>query len=174
MKSSKKKYSLNYEGSVYTVAELSRKLGIPADRIYCRIRRGITDVEQLIAPPDPKKAHTKRSIEERIPKNPIQYGYPCCYLSRNPSKRAANYRDRDYNSYLMRTYGITMEDVDRMLSEQEHKCAVCLSDFTETPCVDHCHTNKHVRGLLCNKCNQALGLLGDSTDNLIRAIKYLE
>lgn len=40
--------------------------------------------------------------------------------------------------------------------------------------IDHCHTNGHVRGLLCQKCNSALGLLQDDINILTNAINYLK
>lgn len=39
--------------------------------------------------------------------------------------------------------------------------------------VDHCHETGQVRGLLCNLCNQALGLFKDSPELLARATAYL-
>lgn len=40
--------------------------------------------------------------------------------------------------------------------------------------VDHCHTTGKVRGLLCNNCNTALGLVDDKIEVLKRMIKYLK
>ena len=40
--------------------------------------------------------------------------------------------------------------------------------------VDHCHTTNKVRGIICEKCNQTLGLMDDSVEFLIKAAQYLE
>jgi len=73
---------------------------------------------------------------------------------------------------LQKAYGITLEDYENMKHKQDHKCLIC---FTEPKIlyVDHCHTNKHVRGLLCPKCNLLLGHAKDSVDILQQAINYL-
>lgn len=39
--------------------------------------------------------------------------------------------------------------------------------------IDHCHESGKFRGLLCGKCNTALGLFGDDPKLLTLAIKYL-
>ena len=39
--------------------------------------------------------------------------------------------------------------------------------------VDHCHNTGKVRQLLCNKCNQALGLLNDNESLLLKAARYI-
>lgn len=40
--------------------------------------------------------------------------------------------------------------------------------------VDHCHTTEIIRGLLCNKCNPAIGLLRDMPSRLTKAAKYCQ
>lgn len=40
--------------------------------------------------------------------------------------------------------------------------------------VDHDHQTGKIRGLLCNNCNRAIGLLKDSSDILYKAAKYIE
>lgn len=38
---------------------------------------------------------------------------------------------------------------------------------------DHCHASDTYRGMLCHRCNIALGLMRDNTDILRNAIRYL-
>ena len=64
-------------------------------------------------------------------------------------------------------YGITIEDYDRMLQEQNGKCKLCNKEEhvrgtspdkkPKRLAVDHCHTTGKVRGLLCHNCNVMLG-----------------
>lgn len=39
--------------------------------------------------------------------------------------------------------------------------------------VDHCHETDAVRGLLCSKCNFAIGLLDDNPEYATKAAEYL-
>mgnify|MGYP003152440700 CR=1 FL=1 len=79
-------------------------------------------------------------------------------------------------------YGISSAEYDTMLEEQDNKCKICLTSFTDitlkdgkTPVrIDHCHTTNQVRGLLCNLCNTGLGFFKDNTETLTNAIVYLE
>lgn len=92
-------------------------------------------------------------------------------------------RDNSLNWALKNTYGISREEYDRMMTEQDGRCAICGLDEPNSHgrtgtkfrlSVDHCHDTGRVRGLLCQKCNRAVGLLGDDIDLLKKAIDYLE
>jgi hypothetical protein len=77
---------------------------------------------------------------------------------------------------LHKRYNITSVDKKKLYEEQDGKCKICLTAITykgQATHIDHSHTTNEVRGILCNKCNQALGLFHDDTDNLNRAITYL-
>lgn len=84
-----------------------------------------------------------------------------------------------YKAFIKRTYGITYEDYTKMLEEQHFGCAICKSSINNNSrtsgklFVDHCHDSKEVRGLLCSKCNHALGLFNDDVNLLANAISYL-
>lgn len=68
-------------------------------------------------------------------------------------------------------YGLSPEDFEAMHRRQGGRCAICASEGQLV--VDHCHTTEAIRGLLCNKCNTALGLFRDDPANLIAAAAYL-
>jgi hypothetical protein len=76
---------------------------------------------------------------------------------------------------LRKRYGITPEMYDQILAQQGGGCAVCgaARDGDELP-VDHDHVTGAVRGILCHRCNLAIGSLGDDIDLLKKAIYYLQ
>ena len=102
-------------------------------------------------------------------------------------ERVANRSVNTYRSWVRRLkkHGLTPEDYDRMLAEQNGGCAICgsadagragggKSDGGESSfAVDHCHATGIVRGLLCHQCNLALGLLGDDPERAAAASRYL-
>lgn len=45
-----------------------------------------------------------------------------------------------------------------LLQRQGNRCALCGRP-PKTPCLDHCHTNGWIRGVLCSGCNAMLGKL---------------
>lgn len=83
-----------------------------------------------------------------------------------------------HRSKLKTKYGITPEQYDEMLKAQDGCCAICRSPTPgirgQSFCVDHDHTTGRIRGLLCGKCNRALGFFGDSINILTEAIQYLK
>lgn len=96
------------------------------------------------------------------------------YDQANKDKVATRLRDR----HLKRRYGLSQEDYDLILAEQNGRCAICGS---EDPFdrwgkfhVDHDHLTGYVRGLLCSNCNIGLGQFKDNPMMLKQAIQYLE
>jgi hypothetical protein len=77
---------------------------------------------------------------------------------------------------LRRRYGMTVEQFETLFVLQGNRCAICHVDKPTTKkgwVVDHDHVTGKVRGILCGKCNSAIGYLGDSPALLNRAAKYL-
>lgn len=98
----------------------------------------------------------------------------------NANRRARYHKDKaefykkNRRSILKRRFGLTEIAYETMLKDQDYCCALC---FKEDPqrnlSVDHDHITGQVRGLLCNKCNRALGLFSDNREILQRAVDYL-
>jgi hypothetical protein len=70
-------------------------------------------------------------------------------------------------------YGLTLEDYKVILEAQNGVCAICSKVPEGNLHIDHNHTTKEVRGLLCGKCNRAIGLLNDDVSLFSKAITYL-
>jgi hypothetical protein len=71
------------------------------------------------------------------------------------------------------SYGITVAEIEAMAVAQGGACAICGIVEVRSLCVDHDHETGRVRGLLCHKCNLALGLLCDDAALALRAASYL-
>lgn len=79
----------------------------------------------------------------------------------------------------LKAYGLSLKDYNDLLEEQEYKCKICQSKDPRGQSkegrfyVDHNHKTGKVRGLLCNDCNTAIGLLKDDPLILKTALEYL-
>lgn len=73
-------------------------------------------------------------------------------------------------------YGITSEQYDTLLVNQQNKCQMCQTsqeNLKRTLSVDHDHKTGKIRGLLCGACNLILGLAKDNSKVLQAGIEYL-
>jgi hypothetical protein len=101
--------------------------------------------------------------------------YEAEYRKANPERRRATeakYRERNRDAITARRHSIDVRDYVATKEKQGLKCEICH----KTPkrlCVDHDHENGRFRGLLCSKCNSAIGLLGEDTRAIERALWYL-
>jgi hypothetical protein len=140
-------------------------------RSQCKICNNISSREWALANPEKAAAARKKNYA----KNPkAAMAAQKRWQKRNPEQWAAIQR----NNKLRRTYGITLEDYDRMFEEQQGRCGICSSEEnnsknTEHFYVDHCHATGIVRGLLCSGCNTGLGNFKDNEESLQAAIAYL-
>lgn len=70
-------------------------------------------------------------------------------------------------------YGLSVEKLKNMLEESDGICEICKREPHRWLVVDHCHKTLKIRGLICERCNTALGLLQDNVDWLENAKQYL-
>lgn len=81
----------------------------------------------------------------------------------------------------LKRYGITVHRYEEMLAAQNGGCTICgkrnvrhSHGTNRQPLVfDHCHKTGRFRGLLCQRCNRAIGLFGDSVETIEAALTYL-
>jgi len=80
------------------------------------------------------------------------------------------------NLRLKRVYGISLEDYEIKLSEQNGVCDICKKACTtgKRLAVDHDHESLKVRGLLCTNCNKGLGHFKESPEIILNALEYLK
>lgn len=83
---------------------------------------------------------------------------------------------KDSKPHLKKVYGITLEEYNELVNRQDGRCAGCkkTQEQLDHPLhVDHCHSTGNIRGLLCRKCNSALGYVEDSVETLENLKNYL-
>lgn len=101
-----------------------------------------------------------------------------CTLCDTPIAHEAYYRPSGVCSEkcaakakIIREYGIEVWEYRDMYDSQNGACLICQN---KDVVIDHCHYSKMVRGLICNNCNMAIGLMGDDPYRLRKAAAYIE
>ena len=86
---------------------------------------------------------------------------------------------RHVRAMNLKKYGLTPEQYEDMHERQNGQCASCGEPERGRNqygplrlAVDHDHATGVVRGLLCMRCNRALGMLGDSAITIQRLLSY--
>jgi Recombination endonuclease VII len=83
----------------------------------------------------------------------------------------------------LKKHGLTLEDYERMWSEQDGRCAnsgcrvfipLEMPDYRHALQVDHNHKTGQIRGLLCPGCNLGAGCMDDNPERLRGLALYLE
>lgn len=113
----------------------------------------------------------------------------CDFYANRAAQDGLNYSciictKNDYQKYILmrkkgdlrRKYGMTYEDFIGMKIKQNGGCAICgdVESGNNLLVVDHVHSTGIVRGLLCSRCNQGLGLLRENSNILLAAMRYID
>ena len=122
---------------------------------------------RYVANPEP----SKRRVREWQQANPERVAE-----TRRRRRERPEVKLREREDHLRRKYGITQADYEALLAKQRGGCAICgrKPSGKISLHVDHEHGTGRIRGLLSFRCNNALGDLGDSVQQLRKAIAYLE
>jgi len=100
--------------------------------------------------------------------------YVCSY-----KRKKKNYKpEANWEYEIKKKFNVSADWYYNRLNEQKNRCAICKVHIDNIKrnhfCIDHCHSNGLVRGLLCMDCNTSLGKFKDDVSILNNAIAYLE
>jgi len=118
-------------------------------------------------------------------------------LSNTGKKRSIEQREADslrkirysgttpFDRYLQKRYPngkgfripFTETDYNLMLTEQKDSCVLCSTTTNQNGRkldVDHDHTTGKIRGLLCNRCNFAIGIIKEDANTAYNLYLYLK
>lgn len=116
--------------------------------------------------------------EFRVKRDGYYHSYcrDCCavfqakWRKANPGKISKINRKQTLKKYG----GMTETEYETLLKSQNGGCAICnKKPENKHLAVDHCHKTGKVRGILCAQCNNAIGVLGDNLEGIMKAASYL-
>lgn len=124
------------------------------------------------------KQTNPQSLDSFFKNTASKSGYKSqCKKCHNLSRESEEGKNYNINAHLIKNYGITLEQKKDMLKQQNSCCAnlKCLKllNMDKSTHVDHNHQTLQVRGILCDGCNRALGLLKDDVNRIMGLAEYL-
>jgi hypothetical protein len=118
----------------------------------------------------------KRKWQQENPEKRVEYSRrQHARYEADPEKYRAYFRNRR----IKREYDLTEAEYAAWVVKQGGRCGICGKEPSgqwhgdRMLNVDHDHETGAVRGLLCNRCNRALGLVGDTEEAVQKLMDYL-
>lgn len=84
---------------------------------------------------------------------------------------------KDFRRNLRKKFNMSEAEYFTKYEQQNNGCAICKKPKSTSGrflAVDHNHKTLEIRGLLCNECNTALGLLNENPDLMQNMIDYIK
>ena len=129
---------------------------------------------------DCKTCHTQRAKDWYANNRERSIAYVKRWQQENKERVNASRRKRNAarkreirEDHLRRVFGITQAEYEAMLAAQGGGCAICGDEPAEGQSLHVDHLGDRVRGILCVRCNNALGQLKERVDLADRAADYL-
>ena len=103
----------------------------------------------------------------------------CKACDRERKKKERKLRDHsqtDRKYWLKKAYGLAPDDYIKLFDTAKGRCEICgihQAELNYHLVVDHCHKTGKIRGLLCKRCNSAIGLLDEDQARLDKCKEYL-
>jgi Recombination endonuclease VII len=96
-------------------------------------------------------------------------------LEQSAALKALGFHCSKHRRHQLKTkYGISLQEYYLLWLQQAGACAICRIRPKGPLFVDHCHVTGQVRGLVCRKCNMAIGFFKDDPQLARAATAYLE
>lgn len=145
--------------------------------VFCAIKTGTKKLNNpTIMSPYRTKEKRKQSLKNWRLKNPEKVALQNLRRREKNKEWYQHNKDKCRDSWLVKKYGMTLNEYITMLKKQKFKCKICGTKQCSTGkqlAVDHCHITQKIRGLLCFQCNSAIGQLKHNIVLLEKAIEYL-
>lgn len=137
---------------------------------------------------DMKEHDPKRVFDRKMQGTQMQCRWCKQYLEQNSFGKNKTYCKECSNKIghtnNLKRFGLTPDQYIDMSNNQNNVCKVCGNEEKQNKrlAVDHDHNccdgafscGKCIRGLLCSRCNKALGMINDDIDLLENFINYLK
>lgn len=179
-----------YSGLECTEGHVAPKYAVGNKCVVCALRTALDKRIKAGAKPGKQgaaRAHLVRAIavmdgkKTYTPSRPCKNGHSLRWVGTNNCVECAEEKKGDYSESrrekrLVKKYGITNEAYAEMAAAQDNCCKICEESVPDRAQfhVDHCHNTGKIRGLLCSRCNQAIGLLREDPAIIRRAAEYVE
>ena len=142
---------------------------------YCKSCKSQVDKEWISANPERIEKRKKRSKNWKDT-NPERYkDLINNWKNNNQEKKWV----LDKKSHLWTHYRMTIEQFQKMFSDQNGMCLICdeqrklIVDHDHSCCPEKTTCGECVRGLICHRCNTLVGYLETQKHILDRAKKYI-
>lgn len=135
--------------------------------------------ENYRKPPVPKSKYTEEERAQRKKEAQAKWNAknrtPEFNKKHNDRQRAIN--SPSYQASIQKAYKKKIIAYAEKLEELAGRakplnCEICNDDGKI--CFDHCHTNHHFRGWICDRCNKVLGLVKDNIETLQLLQNYIK
>lgn len=110
-------------------------------------------------------------------KNALRIHFNCSICSERLTEPSTSSICKKCISIRETTYriDISIDEFFELNKSQSGLCKICSRDNgNKRLSVDHCHSTGKVRGLLCGKCNTAIGFFKDDASLIKNAIEYIK
>ena len=125
----------------------------------------------------------EKHVDEFYPSSSIKSGYrsECILCTKAKSKKYPKSKEQIRRTRLKHSYGITLEEYNKMFIEQGGVCDICknpqtvqnFKGITSSLAVDHDHNTGKIRGLLCSNCNTGIGFFEEDEKRILKVLEYL-